>query len=245
MNYNIGQIIDDYTIIDLEKDANYSVNVIMKCNICGHIYKVRSSHIAEYKIKYPNAFMHSEKRCYSIQERYPIGTIYGDFSIIDYVKDKRKATNLVCKCNICANEIILSPSTLANVYSFNINHSITCNKIKYNGLAQLHPRLYNIWYSMTYRCTNQKCNYYDIYGGRGITTEYTKDLKGFPGFIQDMADSYYAHIQSLINAGFDESYAIKNTTIDRIDNNKGYYKDNIRWATARQQTQNRRCVIFL
>lgn len=35
-------------------------------------------------------------------------------------------------------------------------------------------------------------------------------------------------------------YGEHNTTIDRIDCNKGYYKDNIRWATYEEQIQNRR-----
>lgn len=36
-----------------------------------------------------------------------------------------------------------------------------------------------------------------------------------------------------------------NTTLDRIDNEKGYWKDNCRWATHEQQHNNKRTNIFI
>lgn len=244
-NYYIGQTIDDYTIIDMEIGEGNNKYYSMVCNVCGHIKKVRLSHINEYLIKYPKAFYHNPKKCYPIQERYTIGTSFGDYTLVNYVKDNRGETNLLCKCKICGVEKIYTPVYLKSK-NYEIFHNQSCNRQSYDGLAQKHPRLYNIWYAMVYRCTNQKSNSYYLYGGRGITTEYLIELRGFNGFIEDMADSYYNHINYLMSLGYSEEYAIKNTTIDRIDNNDGYYKYNLRWATAQEQTQNRRCVrIFI
>lgn len=37
----------------------------------------------------------------------------------------------------------------------------------------------------------------------------------------------------------------ENTSIDRIDNNKGYFKENCKWSTKKEQQSNRRVCIFL
>ena len=76
---------------------------------------------------------------------------------------------------------------------------------------------------MLTRCTNPNSSDYKQYGGRGITVSHE-----FKDFV-----TYNNYIKSLPNANKD-SY-----TIDRIDNNKGYEKCNLRWATSREQQLNK------
>lgn len=79
---------------------------------------------------------------------------------------------------------------------------------------------YNIWCSMKKRCLNETNKSFSDYGGRGITI--CEDWKNsFEKFITDMGQ----RPSSLYS-------------IDRIDNNKGYSKDNCRWATKTEQCRN-------
>jgi len=74
---------------------------------------------------------------------------------------------------------------------------------------------------MIRRCHSKDDNNYKDYGGRGITVcDRWKDIKTF---VSDMSSS---HKNGL--------------TLDRIDNDGNYCKENCRWATPKQQTRNKR-----
>ena len=78
---------------------------------------------------------------------------------------------------------------------------------------------------MIRRCTNPKSKAYENYGKRGI--KVCERWLNVENFIQDMYPSY-----------------INGLTIDRIDNNKGYSKDNCRWANESVQRRNQRKSIM-
>jgi hypothetical protein len=79
---------------------------------------------------------------------------------------------------------------------------------------------YSRWCAMNTRCSNPRHPSYDRYGGRGISVCEGWKLS-FPAFLRDVGPMP------------------PGTSLDRIDNNKGYEPGNVRWATQKTQLNNR------
>ena len=82
-----------------------------------------------------------------------------------------------------------------------------------------YSREYRSWAGVLFRCTNPKSDSWKWYGGRGITV--CERWLSFENFYADMGS------------------CPQGLTIDRKDNDKGYYPDNCRWATMEEQQNNR------
>ena len=91
---------------------------------------------------------------------------------------------------------------------------------RYRNNKSKHP-LYTTWCAMKARCHNSNATEYKNYGGRGITV-CTEWRLSFETFIKDMGER-----------------PSTNHTLDRIDNDGIYCKENCRWATWKQQQENR------
>ncbi len=95
-----------------------------------------------------------------------------------------------------------------------------------HGLSK--TRLYGIWRDMKKRCYCQSCKGYKNYGGRGIT----------------ICSDWLHDFQTFYNWAMDNGYA-ENLSIDRINVNGNYEPSNCRWATKKEQANNKRNNHFL
>lgn len=79
---------------------------------------------------------------------------------------------------------------------------------------------YKSWHMMKQRCSNPKYSQYKDYGGRGI--DFAPGWMHFENFLAYMGERP------------------PGTTLERRDNDKGYWPDNCYWATKSEQQRNRR-----
>jgi hypothetical protein len=93
----------------------------------------------------------------------------------------------------------------------------------------LENKFVTAWDDMKARCSKKEhSQYYNNYGNRGIN--FSGEWSTFAYFFRDMWSSYIVHIRM---------HGLKNTSLDRVDNNKGYSKKNCRWSTREEQQYNR------
>lgn len=104
-----------------------------------------------------------------------------------------------------------------------LHREVTGNINKSHGMTR--TRIYAIWHSMIDRCHLPTNDAYSRYGGRGI--HVCSEWHDFTKFYADMGD------------------APKGMSLERVDNDGDYYPENVVWADAKTQANNRRSNVVL
>lgn len=133
-------------------------------------------------------------------------------------RDSRGYILWLCRCN-CGKTKLASTTCLQK----GSTQSCGCRKGDpthgHTRNGKMHP-LYRTWRTMRSRCDNPNVKEYKIYGARGI--KVCKRWERFENFLADVGERPPGRI------------------MDRIDNDKGYFPGNFRWATHSLSNKNRR-----
>jgi len=155
------------------------------------------------------------------------GKQFGRWTVIGFSISKNRKSYWLCRCS-CGKEKVVYGGSLKRYLS----QSCGCIQREkpanfQHGLS--YTRFHRIWAGVKNRCLNKEQINYKRYGGRGI--KICKKWLKFDNFKNDMYPSYTNHVLL---------HGEQNTTIDRKNNGGNYNKKNCKWATLKEQGQNKR-----
>ena len=132
--------------------------------------------------------------------------------------------NKICKIPGCNRTDICGYGMCNKHYLHNKRYGTPYVHTTEYGLCKSYPKEWNSYRSMKNRCLCKTDKNYPRWGGRGIKIcdRWLEKPDGFKNFIEDMGRRP------------------DGTTLDRVDNSKGYSPDNCRWATPHEQMANTR-----
>ena len=152
---------------------------------------------------------------------------FGYITAISPTNDRRNG-NVIWKCICsCGNSVLIVCYDLVGGKTKScgcLNTQRRKERLSKIKIGKTHgfsyTKTYKTWDAMIRRCSNSNAWNYKYYGGKGIKV-CGRWLESFENFYEDMGERP------------------NNKTIDRINNDGNYESNNCRWATVKEQMENR------
>jgi hypothetical protein len=139
-------------------------------------------------------------------------------------RSKSKKSLWLCRCDCDVEKVVLGANLKeGGTRSCGCLHRELVSQLNTNH-GQTNTAEYNIWTQAKQRCTNPNNKRFHDYGGRGVK------------FLFDDFEEFFAHIGPRPG---------KEYSLDRIDNSGNYEYGNVRWATLKIQSRNKRSNRYL
>lgn len=158
------------------------------------------------------------------------GRVFGRLTVLGHTgRPGHPRITWRCSC-ACGGEVLVARTNLHNGHTRSCG-CLNVEEIKKrrttHGATAGHSATttYNVWLGMKGRCSNPNNHIWKYYGGRGITL--CERWNEFENFLADMGERP------------------PGLSLERVDNNSGYYPDNCVWADKAAQSVNKRNTKFV
>lgn len=157
------------------------------------------------------------ERVEQVRAEFSAGKVFGRLTVVGY----RDSSHVMVRCECGA---------VKDQTAWDLRHGVVvscgCKKREWSGPAPVHGMAgspeYAAWTNIKQRIFNPNCLAFPDYGGRGLTMQ-PEWVDDFVAFLSEVGCRPAADL-----------------SIDRIDNDLGYVRGNLRWATKSQQARNTR-----
>lgn len=143
------------------------------------------------------------------------GRVFGALTVIKYEKSEKEKRFYQCICS-CGRKCVIKGVNMINGYT----KSCGCKKYKYGPDQEKTKKVRTSFYRMRFRCYGNDPDH-ELYRIKGIVV--SPDWQTFESFYSDMAESWFP-----------------GATLDRIDGDGNYSKENCRWVTMVENLRNKK-----